>query len=140
MTVAEGPTLTFPFRIGRLSRFPLALIGVTHGRAIARVEADAVEWRFGFAGGRVQFGDIARWEIQGPYRWFRAIGVRHTLFSNDISFCGSDHGAVRLTLRTRRRVGWVNADEVYLGVDDLAGFGAALAGRGIQGEDRRDRV
>lgn len=140
MTRSEGPTLTFPFRIGRWSRVLLLIWGVTSLRAEARVEADAVAWRFGFLGGRIQFGDIARWEIDGPYRWVRSIGVRHTLFSNDISFCGSDHGAVRLTLRTRRRIGWVNADTVYLGVDDLAGLGAALSQRGIPGEDGRTPV
>jgi hypothetical protein len=141
MTVPEGPAPAFPFRIGRLSRIPLLLIGVTRSRAVARVQADAVEWQFGFVAGRVQLGDIARWDITGPYRWIRSIGIRHTLFRNDISFCGSDHGAVRLTLRTRRRVAWINADEVYLGVDDLTGLSAALRTRGIEGEDlRRDRV
>jgi hypothetical protein len=140
MTGAEGLAPGFPFRIGRWSRYLLPLWGVTRRRAWLRVEPDALAWQFGFFDGRVALGDIVRWEITGPYRWIRAIGVRHTVFSSDISFCGSDHGAVCLTLRTRRRVAWVNADVVYLGVDDLVGLGAVLTARGIQGEDRRASV
>jgi hypothetical protein len=137
MTRSEGPGVTFPFRIGRWSRLPLLIWGVTPKRAEVRADGDVLTVRFGFVGTTIPLGDITRWKITGPYSWVRAIGVRHTLFTNDVSFCGDRHGAVAVQLRSRRRIAFFNADLVYLGVDDLAGLAAALSDRGIPGEDRR---
>jgi hypothetical protein len=137
MTVVADREQRFPFRIGRWSRIPLVLFGVTAARAWVVLDDQSVDVKFGFLGTRIALAAITRWDITGPYRWIRAIGVRHTWGSRDISFCGADHGGVRLTLASPRRIGWVNADEVYLGVDDLEGFAAALSARGIEGDDIR---
>jgi hypothetical protein len=126
-------------RLGRWSRYVVLLWGVTPARAAVRLDAHEVVVRFGFFVARIALADIERWDVTGPYRWVRAIGVRHTLFSRDISFCGDAHGAVRLWLRAPRRIAWVTADQVYVGVEDLEGFAAGLTRLGIPGEDLRQR-
>ena len=58
----------------------------------------------------------------------------------DITFGGSPHGGVRLDFRERVPVGPFRAPALYVTVDDLEGFAAALAERGIQGVDARKRI
>lgn len=136
---AQGPApVTFPYRIGRRSRFVLLAFGVRAGHREVVVDDDRLHSRFGWVATQIAMTDIERWDITGPYRWYRAIGIRHTLFHHDISFCGDATGAVRLFLRTPRRIWvWRGVDEVYLGVEDLEGLGAHLTARGIPGEDAR---
>ncbi len=129
---------TFPYRIGRWSRYLLLAWGVRAGHREVVVDDDRLLSRFGWITTQVPLADIERWEITGPYHWYRAIGTRHTLFSQDISFCGDASGAVRVWLRTPRRISFVRSvNLVYLGVDDLPGLGAFLAAHGIPGEDLR---
>ena len=91
---------TFPYRIGRWSRFYLALWGVRAGHRQVLIDEDRLVSRFGWFGTDIALADIERWDITGPYHWIRAIGIRHTVFSQDISFCGDATGAVRITSRT----------------------------------------
>ena len=81
---------------------------------------------------------ISRWDITGPYHWIRAVGVRRTIGTRDLSFGGSTHGGLRLHFREPIRVG-LTVTDLYLTVDDLKGLGAALTARGIPGEDLRGR-
>ncbi|MFN8519009.1 MAG: hypothetical protein U0667_06385 [Chloroflexota bacterium] len=129
-----------PFRVGRWSRFVLLPWGVRDGHRSVLVSDDAIEVRFGWLTTTIPVADIARWDITGPYRWYRAIGIRHTLFSHDISCCGDASGAIRLWLRTPRRILFVRgATEVFLGIEDPVALGAWLAERGVSGEDLRAR-
>ena len=65
-------------------------------------------------------------------------GVRHTVFSRDISFCGDASGAIRLWLRTPRRMSFVRrVTEVYLGLEDPLRLGTWLVERGVPGHDLR---
>ena len=129
---------TFAYRIGRWSRYFLVLVGVRAGHREVEVDDARLVTRFGWVSAEVPLADIERWDITGPYHWFRAIGIRHTLFHRDISFCGDATGAVRLHLRSPRQVSFVRSvDEVYLGVDDLQGLAAHLTAQGIPGEDLR---
>lgn len=138
MTVDAARERIFPIRVGRWSTLVLLAWGVLPGHAEVRVRDAQAACSFGFFGARVDLADIERWDITGPYRWWRAIAVRHTIGTQDISFCGAAHGAVRLWLRSPRRLAWVRGvRQIYLGVDDLAGFAAELASRGIRGEDLR---
>jgi hypothetical protein len=134
------PPVELPFRVGRWSRFVLLPWGVRAGhRSVVRRD-DALEVRFGWLSATIAVADIERWDITGPYRWYRAIGIRHTLFSHDISCCGDATGAIRLWLRTPRRIAFVRgATEVFLGIEDPAALGAGLAERGVSGEDLRAR-
>ena len=138
MTPAAAGDLRFLIRVGRWSNLVLLPWGILPGHAVVRIGEAQLTCRFGFFGARVDLADIERWDITGPYRWWRAIAVRHTIGSQDISFCGAAHGAVRLWLRSPRRLAWVRrVRQIYLGVDDLEGFAAELTRRGIPGEDLR---
>jgi hypothetical protein len=112
--------------------------GVRAGHRQVTLSGDRLEVRFGWFGATIEVADIERWDITGPYRWYRAIGVRHTVFSHDISFCGDASGAIRLWLRTPRRVSFVRTvTEVYLGLEDPLRLGTWLAERGVPGHDLR---
>jgi hypothetical protein len=130
--VADGH---FPILIGRRTRPLMVPWGAwSEGRAEAAFEGDTLVIRFGWFGARIAVGDIKRFDRAGPFVWLRAIGVRHTVFKNDVSFLGSDQPAVRLWLRTPRRIAWVRrAQVVYVGVEDLDGFASELERRGVPG-------
>jgi hypothetical protein len=130
---------TFPISLGRLSRLYLVLWGVRPSRAEVTIDDAEIAIRFGLFGARIPIELVERWDITGPYRWIRAIGIRHSIGQPDISFCGDAHGAVRLWLRAKRHIAWVNASQVYVAVADLDALGAELTRRGIAGEDLRGR-
>ena len=129
---------SLPFRVGRRSRLVLWPFGVRAGHRQVTLSGERLQIRFGWFGATIEVADIERWDITGPYRWYRAIGVRHTVFSHDISFCGDASGAIRLWLRTPRRVSFVRTvTEVYLGLEDPLRLGTWLAERGVPGHDLR---
>ncbi len=129
---------TFPYGIGRWSRYLLVPFGVRARHREVELDDTRVLSRFGWVSTEVPFADIERWDVTGPYHWYRAIGIRHTIFHQDISFCGDTKGAVRLHLKTPRQISFVRTvREVYLGVEDLAGLAAHLTAHGIPGEDLR---
>ncbi len=131
-------TTTFPYRIGRWSRYALVPFGVRAGHREVEVDDTRIVSRFGWVSTEIALTDVERWDITGPYHWFRAIGIRHSIFQQDISFCGDAAGAVRLHLKTPRQISFVRSvREVYLGVEELAGLAAHLTARGIPGEDLR---
>jgi len=129
----------FPIRLAPRLRPILLFFGVRPGRAMVRLDADRLVARFGFVRAETPLSNIAAWDITGPYRWWRAVGVRRTLGTHDLSFGGSAHGGLRLRFREPARVGRLRVSDLYLTVDDLAGLGAALSARGIAGEDLRSR-
>jgi hypothetical protein len=141
VTAAEAVSAasdSLPFRIGPWSRFALLPFGVREGHRQVTLIDDRLEVRFGWFGASIPVSDIERWDVTGPYRWYRAIGVRHTLFSHDISFCGDASGAIRVWLRSPRKVSWVpGVTEVYLGLEDPLRLGSWLADHGIAGVDLR---
>ena len=131
-------TTDFPIRIGRRSRLFLRFFfGVRPGRAVVRLGDGIVDIRFGWFNPRVPVGDIERWRIEGPWRWFSAIGVRVNWLNRELSFCGSPRGGVRMDLRERFHYGPLRIPALYVGVEDLEEFAAALAALGIAGEDAR---
>ena len=110
------------------------------GRRNASVRLDDVRLvaRFGFFSLRTELSNVDRWEISGPYRWWRAIGVRGTLGHGDISFGGSAHGGIALYFREPFRWLYIRRLRVfYATLDDLEGFAAELTRRGIDGQDVR---
>ena len=66
---------TFPYRIGRWSRYVLLAWGVRAGHREVVVDDDRLLSRFGWVTAQVPLADIERWDITGPYHWFRAIGT-----------------------------------------------------------------
>jgi hypothetical protein len=134
-------TQRYAIRLGRRSRPLLRLFGVS-GLADAWVELrdDGLEARFGWAGASTPVSNIASWRIEGPWLWITAIGIRRSVRHGDITFGGSNHGGVRLDFREPVRVGPFAVPALYVTVDDLDAFAAALTEYGIQGVDARTRV
>lgn len=100
---------------------------------------DELEIRFGRIRFRTPVSNIARWRIEGPFVWVRAIGIRRSLRGGDVSFAGAAHGGVRVDLVEPVRWGPFRVPAVWVGADDLEGFAAELARRGIPGVDARRR-
>ena len=126
----------FPIRIGRRSRPVARLFGASPETAWAELDGD-LEIRFGRFGIRTPVSNLARWRIEGPFVWIKAIGVRMSIRGGDVSFAGSAHGGVRIDLVERVRWGPFRVPAVWVGADDLDGLAAELLRRGIPGEDAR---
>ena len=131
--------IRFQLRVGRRSRPVIRLWTATPETAWAEL-GDDLEIRFGRFRFRTAVSNLARWRIEGPFAWIKAIGVRRSLRGGDVSFSGSAHGGVRVDLVEPVRWGPSRVPAVWVCADDLDGFATALAGRGIPGVDvRRDR-
>lgn len=130
------PVRRFAIRLGRRSLLLLLLFGVRAGNAYVELNDD-VDARFGFFRLRTSLANVSRWRIEGPWRWLTAIGVRRSVRHGDITFGGNHAGGVRLDFATT--VPWLffHAPALYVTVADPDGFAAALAERGIPGEDAR---
>ena len=134
-----GPAaVTFPIRIQRGLRPILLPFGV-RGAATAAATFDGNRFsaRFGFFRAESDLSNIERWDITGPYRWWRAAGVRRTIAKPELTFGGSAHGGVRIRFRSPIRVWRMGVRDLFMTMDDLEGFAAALAARGIPGADLR---
>ena len=133
---ASGPRI-FGFRLPPITHALLVPWGLIKAPTVT-LDATRITVRFGFFRSGYLLSDVARFELDGPYTWWRALAVRHTFFTTDISYCTDERGAVRLYLKSLRRVHWARScDQVYLGVEDLDGLADALRGLGIPGEDKR---
>jgi hypothetical protein len=128
----------YPIRIGSRSRLLLRVaFGVTPERAWAEIGDSVVRVRFGRFEFTVPIATVTRWQIEGPWRWITAIGVRMSIRHRDISFAGSPRGGVRLDFRAPVRWGILDIPAAYYGVEDLEGFAAELTALGINGVDAR---
>jgi len=131
----------FAIRVGARSRLPLRILfGVRPDNAWVDVgeppDGDLVV-SFGWTRFVTPVGNIDRWRIEGPWRWITAIGIRMSIRHRDVSFDGSHHGGVRMDFRTPVRWSIFRVPAIYASADDLDGLAAALAARGIPGEDAR---
>lgn len=132
----SGPR-TFGFRLPTITHAILVPWGVIKPPAVT-LDDQGINVRFGWFHSTIPFADVVRFELDGPYWWWRALAVRHTMFKTDISYCTDGRGAVRLYLASQRKIHWArHVDQVYLGVEDLEGLAEELRRRGIQGEDKR---
>jgi hypothetical protein len=125
----------FPFRMRRRWRLPLLPFGVTPGRAWVEVSEESIRARFGWWQVDQPLSNVERWAITGPYRWWRAIGMRWSWFNLDVTFGTDAHGGVRLDFRRPFRLLGFRHPQLYVTVDDLDGLAAALERRGIPGRD-----
>ncbi len=131
----------FPIRLGARSRSLLRLFGVGGPNdAWVELRDDDLEARFGWSRAVTPLANVAGWRIEGPWLWITAIGVRMSVRHRDITFGGSHHGGVRLDFVARVRVGPFRVSALYVTVDDLEAFAAALTERGIEGVDARKQV
>jgi hypothetical protein len=137
---ARAPTAVarrFPIRLGPRSR-PLLRVffGVRPENAYVDL-GDELVARFGWSTVRTPRTNIASWRIEGPWRWITAIGVRRSFRLGDLTFGGNHLGGVRLDFGVPVPYGPLRLPALYVTVDDLDGFAAALAGAGIPGRDAR---
>lgn len=131
-------TTRYPIRIDPSSRWLVRLaFGASDETAWVDLGHDEMTARFGWWELTLPTEDIIGWRIEGPWHWITAIGVRRSIRGGDLSFAGSPRGGVRLELA--RPLHWkrLSVPVFYVGVDDLDGFAAALAARGIPGADTR---
>ena len=129
-----------PIRIDPSARWLARLaFGATPEKAWVDLRQDELTARFGWWELSVPIDDVAGWRIEGPWRWITAIGVRRSIRGGDLSFAGGTRGGVRLELA--RPVRWMRLSVrvLYVGVEDLEGFAAALKAGGIPGQDARTR-
>ena len=128
-------TRRFPIFVGRRSRFLLLLFGVRAGNAYVDLGDDELDAHFGFFRIRTPTANLVSWRIEGPWLWITAIGVRMSVRHHDLTFGGTNRGGVRVNFRDPVTRAGIPA--LYLTVEDLEGFAAALAERGLPGEDAR---
>ena len=126
----------FSIRLGRKSRPVLLLFGVRESNAYVDLN-DRLDARFGFFRISTPVDNISRWRIEGPWRWITAIGVRRSVRHGDVSFGGNQRGGLRIDFREPVKWGMLRPPALYVTVADLDGLAAALAARGIPGEDAR---
>lgn len=139
MTADAAATRRFPIKLGRKSR-PLLLFWGVRGHN-AYVDLDTrLDARFGFFRLQTPVANIARWRLEGPWLWVTSIGVRRGFRHGDISFGGTHRGGVRLDFHEPVRWGPLRVPTLYVTVEDMEGFGAALAARGIGGQDGRRAI
>jgi hypothetical protein len=132
----------FPIRIGRRSALALRLFfGVRPDAAWVEIgdppDGELVV-RFGRTGFRTPLANLAGWRLEGPWTWIKAIGVRiNVLGDHAVAFDGSAHGGIRIDFRTPAKWTFLRVPAIYASADDEAALGAALAARGVLGEDAR---
>jgi len=134
----------YPIRVGRRSRrFLRIAFGVKAGDAWIELDdgPDGVlEVQFGWSHFRTRMANVASWQIEGPFRWITAIGVRMSIRHRDLTFGGSPHGGVRIDFRTPVRWSIFSVPAIYVSADDLDALAAALEDRGVAGRDLRRAV
>ncbi len=126
----------FPIEVGRKSRPLLRLFGVKGDNAYVDL-GDELDARFGWARIRTPVSNIESWRIEGPWLWITAIGVRMSVRHRDLTVGGTPRGGVRMEFREPVRAFRSKVPALYVTVEDLEGFAAALSERGIPGIDAR---
>lgn len=133
--------VAFPIRIQPNLKPLLLLFGVhDDGRAVVRLADGLFTATFGRFELHTPIANIERWDITGPYKSWRAFGVRRSMGTHDLSFGGSAHGGLCVHFRQPVRAARLTNTELYVTVDDLDGLAAALTERGIPGQDLRRRL
>jgi len=135
-TPADRPTRRFPIFVGRKSRPLLRLFGVRGDNAYVDL-GDELDARFGWARLQTPVSNIESWRIEGPWLWITAIGVRMSIRHRDLTFGGTGRGGVRMDFREPVRAAGFSVPALYVTVEDLEGFAAALGALGIPGLDAR---
>ena len=130
------PPRRFPIRLDPRFGWVLRIFGVRSGNAYVDLD-ETLDARFGWSRVTTPASNITRWSIEGPWLALTALGVRMSIRHRDLTFGGSPHGGVRVDFRDKPRYSVFHLPALYVTVDDLDGFAAALAARGIPGEDRR---
>jgi hypothetical protein len=92
------PDNVFRFEIDSRFRLPLLGYGVTSGRAEVIVDEQTLQVRFGPWRVDTALTNISKVEVTGPYRWWKAIGIRMSLADKGITFGTSTASGVCIQL------------------------------------------
>lgn len=84
----------FPYRYDPLMTALLLPIGVRADRDGVRLGDDSMRASFGFFDVDVPYADIDSVAVTGPYRWYRALGLRLSLADHGATFGTSARGGV----------------------------------------------
>lgn len=136
MAEMSGMPQRFPIRVEPRYALVLRIFGVTPENSYVEL-GEKLEAHFGWSHISTPVSNCARWSMEGPWRAMTALGVRISVRHRDITFGGTPRGGVRIDFRDPVRYWRFRPPALYLTVEDLEGFAAALAARGIPGEDRR---
>ncbi len=80
-------------------RWFLRLFGATSTTAVVEVDADRLRARFGFVRVETSLENVTGAQQTGPYRWYRAIGVRLSLADRGLTFGSTTRGGVCIRFR-----------------------------------------
>ncbi len=136
--LSGGAPRRFPIKVGRKSRPVLWLYGVRGDNAYVDL-GDELDARFGWARLQTPVNNIESWRIEGPWLWITAIGVRMSIRHRDLTFAGTPRAGVRMDFREPVRAFHFSVPALYVTVEDVEGFAAALGALGIPGLDARRR-
>lgn len=128
----------FPIRVEPRYRLILRIFGVRPENAFVEL-GETLDAHFGWSHISTPVSNCTRWSIEGPWSPITALGVRMSVRHRDITFGGTPRGGVRVDFREPVRYWRFHPPALYLTVQDLDGFAAALSARGVPGEDRRRR-
>lgn len=134
--MAPSAQRRFPILVERRYRLILRIFGVRPENSYV-VLGENIEAHFGWSHITTPISNCSSWAIEGPWRAITALGVRISARHRDITFGGTPRGGVRIDFREPVRYWRFRPPALYLTVEDLEGFAAALTARGIPGEDRR---
>jgi hypothetical protein len=139
MTANPSPSASprrFELRVEPRYALLLRIFGVRPGNACVEL-GETFEAHFGWSHVSTPASNITRWSIEGPWLAITALGVRMSIRHRDLSFAGTARGGVRVDFRDRVPYWRFRLPALYVAVEDLEGFAAALTARGVPGEDRR---
>lgn len=126
----------FPIRLDPRFGWFLRIFGVRSENAYVDLR-DELDARFGWSRITTPIANCTSWSIEGPWLALTALGVRRSIRHADVTFGGSPRGGVRVDFRTPVPYFFFHTPAIYVTVEDLEGFGAALAAVGVPGQDRR---
>ena len=128
----------FPIRVEPRYRLLLRIFGVTPANSYVEL-GDRLDAHFGWSHVSTPVSNCTSWTIEGPWLAITALGVRKSLGRGDLTFGGSPRGGVRINFRERVPYWRFRLSALYVTMEDLEGFAAALAERGIPGQDKRKK-
>lgn len=137
--MVRTPPLRFPICVEPRYRLILRIFGVTPANSYVDL-GERLEAHFGWSHIATPVSNLTRWAIEGPWLAITALGVRMSVRHRDVTFGGTPRGGVRIDFLEPVRYWRFRPPALYLTVEDMEGFAAALSARGIPGEDRRKRA
>lgn len=127
----------FPLRWRGRRVWALLPWGVTRGRAWVELGGGRLRARFGPWRLETPLANLAEYRITGPYRWWRAIGLRRSVGNRDLTFGSSTDGGVCVCFREDVPFTLIRVPALTVTVDDVEAFARALNEAGIPGRDER---